>query len=374
MPGQNPLLRTQLPLRSPSELVLSVDDAQPTLRMRHAVAGCDQPRDVARQILAVLTGLLPGSSGVLVVQDDGPRSPLAVNGLDDQLARTLAAASAPPSATIAIAVAEATFGPTLKNQLAAADRHGLLSLPLPFVDQRHAFAVLLLPAACGLPQQVSDALDAAAAVAALALEHALDARLAKLAAELETAREQLAAEARARRQAEAHSRAARIRTEQRSDADALTGLTSGRHFHALLEIEVERSRRYGDELGLLLIDIDDFKRFNEAHGQAEGDRVLVRLGEILRQELRKMDSAFRYGGEEFTAVLPRCGQEPLLNLAERLRERFAAETFGGTRLSVSIGAAIYQRGSPVETFIRKVDDALYRAKTGGRNRVVLAAS
>src|SRR5690606_23958465 len=123
-------------------------------------------------------------------------------------------------------------------------------------------------------------------------------------------------------------------------------------------------------------DIDAFRAFNDRYGHAEGDRALARLGEILRQELRKVDNACRYGGEEFAVLLPRCGAGAVERLAERLRRRIAAEVFtiAGQRapLTVSIGAAVYPPGSPVERFIRSVDDALCRAKAGGRNRVVLA--
>jgi len=168
------------------------------------------------------------------------------------------------------------------------------------------------------------------------------------------------------------------RYRQLSVTDELTGLYNSRHFHPTLEAEVERARRFGDPLSLLLLDIDDFKAFNGRYGRAAGDQVLARLGKILRASLRKIDTAFRYGGEEIAVVLPRCGTGALHRLAERIRIGFAAESFDvgkaeSARLSISIGATPYPRGAPIEAFIRRADRALYQAKAGGKNRVMVAA-
>jgi diguanylate cyclase (GGDEF)-like protein len=381
MAGHDSLLQVHPPSPLPPELPLRVRGGRAALRMSSALAGCDEAGAIGRRALAVFGELVPGMTGAVMLHAEGSCSPLAAHGLDDDLLR--AAAAVPPpqrSTSVALAQMELERGPL--ERLAAAGRHGALLLPFPLTGERAAVAILLLPAVYRLSADAVDMLDAVAAVVSLALQTTLDqrrqdlaAQLAQLTTALGAAHDRLAAENDARQEAETLVRAVRERLEQRSAVDTLTGLTSGRRFHTRLEVEVERSRRYGDELGLLLIDIDDFKRFNERHGRAEGDRVLTRLGEILRQGLRKMDHAFRYGGEEFTAVLPRCDQDALLRLAERLRQRFAAETFGAggrARLSISVGAAVYRRGLPVESFIRSVDNALYRAKTGGRNRVVLA--
>lgn len=162
--------------------------------------------------------------------------------------------------------------------------------------------------------------------------------------------------------------------ERMSIVDSLSGLYNGRHFLAALEAEVERARRYGDQLGLLLLDIDDFQGFNDRHGREAGDEALARLGRVMRQHLRKIDSAFRYGGEEFMVILPRCDEAGLRGLGERIRGQFAREEFQkapAERLTVSVGAALYQRGAAIEAFIRGADRALYQAKAAGKNRVVL---
>ena len=109
--------------------------------------------------------------------------------------------------------------------------------------------------------------------------------------------------------------------------DGLTDLFNSRHFYSQLEVEIDRSNRYKPPLSLLLLDIDKFKIYNDTYGHLEGDKVLFRLGQIIKSCLRKMDSAYRYGGEEFTVILPETGGKEALNVAQRIRTTIEAEKF-----------------------------------------------
>ena len=117
------------------------------------------------------------------------------------------------------------------------------------------------------------------------------------------------------------------RYRELSIVDGLTQLYNSRHFYHQLKIEIDRADRYGQPLTLLLLDIDDFKTFNDAHGHIEGDQVLIRLGQVVKRCLRQTDSAYRYGGEEFTILLPMTTSVNGSITAERIRTEFKKETF-----------------------------------------------
>ncbi len=156
--------------------------------------------------------------------------------------------------------------------------------------------------------------------------------------------------------------------------DGLTALYNSRHFFSQLELEVDRSVRYQHPLSLLLIDIDHFKDFNDAFGHLEGDKVLVRFSQILRSCLRANDSAYRYGGEEFTVILPETGAEEARTVAQRIRMALEAEIFhpasGPTvTKTISIGVTEYSAAEPMSALIRRADEAMYLSKQRGRNRV-----
>jgi diguanylate cyclase (GGDEF)-like protein len=156
--------------------------------------------------------------------------------------------------------------------------------------------------------------------------------------------------------------------------DGLTKLFNSRHFYNQLQLEVDRTLRYAHPLSLLFIDIDNFKEYNDRYGHLEGDKVLARLGEIIKSCLRKMDSAYRYGGEEFTVILPETGAEEARVVAERIRsaierESFRVETGQTGKVTVSIGVTEYQSPESITEFIKRSDKAMYDAKDHGRNRV-----
>jgi diguanylate cyclase (GGDEF)-like protein len=166
------------------------------------------------------------------------------------------------------------------------------------------------------------------------------------------------------------------RLEHLATTDALTRLPNRRAFLERLGAEFDRAQRYGKVITLLMIDADLFKSVNDAFGHLVGDRVLAQLGAILQGSIRTVDSVARYGGEEFVAILPETRLDGGVIFAERLREAVARHTFSGPEgtplmLTVSIGAASYPGDgiNSSEDLIARSDEALYRAKSAGRNQV-----
>lgn len=154
--------------------------------------------------------------------------------------------------------------------------------------------------------------------------------------------------------------------ERFSITDYLTGLYNHRHFHTEIRSEITRARRYGVPLALLMLDIDMFKRYNDAYGHQKGDEVLTCIGRIVRGTIRGgVDSAYRYGGEELAVILPMTKLEAARDVAERIRA--AVEIESG--VTVSIGVAELQPKDTAETLTKRADDMLYRAKDDGRNLV-----
>jgi two-component system cell cycle response regulator len=159
--------------------------------------------------------------------------------------------------------------------------------------------------------------------------------------------------------------------------DGLTGLYNRTTLLHRLDEEMERARRQGVEVSVLLLDVDHFKRVNDQHGHQAGDDVLREMAARLVGALRTYDALGRYGGEELIAVLPGCGQAAALAVAERMRSVVSAlpiETRAGAiAVTVSIGSAS-SPGGPTDAaaLIARADAALYRAKNGGRNRVEAA--
>jgi len=164
-----------------------------------------------------------------------------------------------------------------------------------------------------------------------------------------------------------------------SNTDHLTGLFNRRYLMEALAKEVQRNLRKGGDLSLIILDIDHFKQVNDTYGHQQGDSVLQKVALLLKKELRAYDTAARYGGEEFIAVLPDTTLEEAGCVADRVRSSIHASRFGGAlsplSLTVSIGVARFSSPgcTTVDSFIKLADDALYRAKVNGRNRVESAA-
>ncbi|MBW2247268.1 MAG: diguanylate cyclase [Deltaproteobacteria bacterium] len=162
--------------------------------------------------------------------------------------------------------------------------------------------------------------------------------------------------------------------EQLAITDGLTTLYNLRHFYKQLEVEIGRCSRYGHSLSLLLLDIDNFKMYNDSYGHLEGDKVLVRISQIIKSCLRTMDSAYRYGGEEFTVILPETKGKKAKNVANRIKravelERFLPEPDKVVTITISIGLTEYFKNEQLSKVIKRADQAMYNSKAQGRNRI-----
>jgi len=165
--------------------------------------------------------------------------------------------------------------------------------------------------------------------------------------------------------------------EQHSNTDALTGLANRRSLDAFLRTAQITAMEAGTPLGILLIDIDHFKKFNDGFGHQVGDQVLRLVGKVLQESVRDCDLAARYGGEELMAILPGAEVEACFEAAERIRRRIAEarltrRTTGEeiSSVTVSIGVAQFRMGETADGMIERCDRALYQAKRAGRNRTI----
>jgi diguanylate cyclase (GGDEF)-like protein len=161
--------------------------------------------------------------------------------------------------------------------------------------------------------------------------------------------------------------------------DGLTELYNHRHFKDVLETELTRAERYNRPLCLLMLDVDRFKDYNDTYGHPAGDVVLKSLAELITARLRDVDSSARYGGEEFAILLPETDKKSAELVAEDIRAQVENYPFKGRetqpegKLTVSIGVAEFPGDSPDSaSLIQRADEALYRAKSEGRNKVVCA--
>ncbi|NWH05068.1 GGDEF domain-containing response regulator [Desulfobacter latus] len=165
--------------------------------------------------------------------------------------------------------------------------------------------------------------------------------------------------------------------KQLAITDGLTNLFNSRQFFHQIKQEVERFQRYSRNLSLLILDLDFFKKYNDTWGHLEGDKVLMRIGMIISSCLRRMDSAYRYGGEEFAVLLPETELREACLVGNRIRENvqkavFTPENGVQTSVTVSLGAAQIVQGEDFTSFIKRADKALYLSKENGRNRLTVA--
>ena len=155
-----------------------------------------------------------------------------------------------------------------------------------------------------------------------------------------------------------------------STTDELTGADNRRAFNESLCKNISRAKRYSEMLSIMLLDIDHFKNINDIHGHDHGDLVLKTLVVVINERIRQEDSLARWGGEEFTILMPQTNKETALQLAERLREIISVYDFPITgHITVSIGLTELQVDDTCESFVKRMDVALYQAKEGGRNIV-----
>ena len=159
---------------------------------------------------------------------------------------------------------------------------------------------------------------------------------------------------------------------QLSLRDGLTTLFNHSSCYQQIEAEVSRYVRYGTIASLMMIDIDDFKAINDKHGHVDGDKILAHLGRILKKEPRDSDICCRYGGEEFAVILPATNYPEAAIFAERLRAKVEESMPLGRRVTISIGVASCTAVvTTAQALVEKADRALYKAKTSGKNKVVV---
>ena len=159
-----------------------------------------------------------------------------------------------------------------------------------------------------------------------------------------------------------------------SIVDDLTQLYNSRHFHSQLNKEITRANRYEQPLTLLLMDLDNFKLYNDTYGHLEGDNLLSRLGRIIKRCLRDSDSAYRYGGEEFTIILPMTTNDDGILIAKRIQKELSKENFSPAsyhpiHMTLSIGISQYRLKEEPKEFIHRVDTLMYRVKNYKKGRI-----
>ncbi len=152
--------------------------------------------------------------------------------------------------------------------------------------------------------------------------------------------------------------------------DSLTGIANRRAFMAQLDSEIERAHRYGTPLALVMYDIDYFKQINDNFGHDVGDSILQAITEVVKNNVRAVDTVARWGGEEFMILMPESDLSSACIVAEKLREEVAGHPFEQVNnLTVSFGVTDFKSNEDVDTLLKRVDDALYKAKENGRNSV-----
>jgi diguanylate cyclase (GGDEF)-like protein/PAS domain S-box-containing protein len=177
-----------------------------------------------------------------------------------------------------------------------------------------------------------------------------------------------------RKQAEHALKESEERYRELSIIDDLTQLYNSRHFYNQLKMEIDRVNRYEEAMSLILLDIDNFKDFNDTYGHIEGDQVLMRLGQVIKRCLRSTDSAYRYGGEEFMILLPVTLCVDGVVTAERIMTEFKKEIFSpvvrkNIHITLSIGVGQYKPQEEMKAFVSRVDKLMYQAKKNGKDRI-----
>ncbi len=165
------------------------------------------------------------------------------------------------------------------------------------------------------------------------------------------------------------------KTEQQARTDELTGLYNRRYFEECLNREIGRHSRYGGILSLVILDLDSFKTYNDIRGHLAGDKILSRIGQLIKRTIRNIDLAFRYGGDEFALILPQTGIEQAYVVAERVRRQISNKMWAKQLLfTASFGLATWPGdGTTADELCNAADQALYYAKRTGGNRIQVAA-
>ncbi len=160
------------------------------------------------------------------------------------------------------------------------------------------------------------------------------------------------------------------RLEELAAVDELTGTKNRRRFREDLDLLYAQAQRLGSPLSLIMLDLDQFKQYNDAFGHPAGDEILKRLGSTLRSTLRNHDVVARYGGEEFVILLPATDQDEAMEVAERLRSSIATDVWPRREITASLGVGtIGPSTSSATALVEQADQAMYQSKQAGRNRV-----
>lgn len=170
------------------------------------------------------------------------------------------------------------------------------------------------------------------------------------------------------------------RMEEMAATDPLTGLYNRRHFAMLLEHIFAETLRYEQDLTCVMVDLDGYKQLNDSYGHQVGDQLLVLAGKVIRANMRRMDVAARYGGDEFVLLLPHAGSEEAARVVQRIREEYIAASAAvlkrpqGVSLSAGVASVFGHRPAHADQLVALADAALYRAKEAGRNRTSVLPS
>ncbi|HLL88825.1 MAG TPA: diguanylate cyclase [Tepidisphaeraceae bacterium] len=167
------------------------------------------------------------------------------------------------------------------------------------------------------------------------------------------------------------------RMEEMAATDPLTKLYNRRHFNKVLDQLFAEAQRYGKDLSCCMIDLDGYKQLNDGFGHQVGDQLLVMAGRVISANMRRMDVAARYGGDEFVLLLPHASADEAISVVDRIREEFRdasapilnREPADGVKMSVGVGSIMTNRPAHADQLIAMADAALYRAKERGRNRI-----
>ncbi len=334
--NERELRRSRFDLERLAELALELDDA-------------DSPAEVGAAVLAGIDDVYDCKPSVFVSESDGRWNVLARRGFDESGDGAL-----PPTAPTVSPIVERALA---ENRTLLVAHAGTQPDPLFQTYHEHA-NVIVLPLS-GSGKRASGAIVAEyPARRGSRIERRMVSMLERFAAhsDLELTNAWLLAEVRAA-----------------AVTDALTGLANRRHLDRILTESCDQASRGHGSLGLMMIDIDHFKKLNDTYGHQKGDEVLKAVAKIIGETRQVGELAARYGGEEFSCVLPGLEGDALLDSANHLR-RAIAEMGGDIPVTVSIGvASVPADGTDRDTLVAAADAALYRAKEGGRNRVVASA-
>ena len=160
--------------------------------------------------------------------------------------------------------------------------------------------------------------------------------------------------------------------QQLANTDELTQLANRRSFEDQLEYQLALQKRQSGRAGLMLLDIDHFKKINDLHGHGCGDEVLCKVGKLLRELMREVDTAARIGGEEFAIILPGVDEQGLQTAAERIRKKIESTRWRHGSVTMSVGVTMVRHDDNREGVMQRVDRAMYQAKRQGRNCVEIA--